>query len=206
MLSKLAKPSTLVVAVGIAVAPAAVIRPLALTVKLGTLVPLPKLPVFELTVASVSAALTAALPSKLTVQAASPLAVIARAVLSFVAVEALPVNAPTKLVEVTLVKPASVVSLLPRAIAVVPIVTLLFASLALAILPANIVLVTVPESPVVTTVPVVAGKVITVLVPAVAAGIICTLPDVLPGSVTLDMPVSAKLALVRFKATAVVPI
>ena len=49
------------------------------------------------------------------------------------------------------------------------------------ILPANIVLVTVPVSPFVTTVPVVAGSVI-VVVPAVAVGCNVTVPDVAPGS------------------------
>ena len=67
----------------------------------------------------------------------------------------------------------------------------LFANLALAMLPANMVLVTVPESPEVITVPVVAGMVNTVPVPAAAAGINCTDPEVDPGNVTLVMPVNA---------------
>ena len=59
----------------------------------------------------------------------------------------------------------------PREILVPLTVKLLLASLALVIEPANIVLVTVLESPVVITVPVVAGMVNTVPVPATAAGI-----------------------------------
>ena len=63
---------------------------------------------------------------------------------------------------------------------------------ALTIVPSRImVLVTVPVSPDVITVPVVAGIVSTVPVPAVAAGISCTVPDVAPGNVTLLMPVNA---------------
>ena len=62
---------------------------------------------------------------------------IVRAVCKVVAVEALPVNAPVKPVDVTLVKPINVVELAPNAIAVVPIVILLFANLALAIEPAK---------------------------------------------------------------------
>ena len=91
--------------------------------------------------------------------------------------------------------------LLPRA---TPLMVLL-ASLALAMLPASIVLVTVPVSPVVTTVPVVAGKVMTVPVPAAAAGVSCTEPLVEPGSVTLLIPVKARLALLLLRATEVVP-
>ena len=67
-------------------------------------------------------------------------------------------------------------------------------------------LVTVLVSPVVINVPVVAGIVKTVLVPATATGINCTVPDVEPGNVILLIPVKAKFALARFKATAVVPI
>jgi hypothetical protein len=54
-----------------------------------------------------------------------------------VTVEALPVNAPTNVVDVTDVNPANVVELAPNAIAVEPIVVLLFDSLALAIEPAK---------------------------------------------------------------------
>ena len=53
-------------------------------------------------------------------------------------------------------------------------------NLELAIDPASIVLLTVPVSPEVTTVPVVAGNVITVPVPAIAAGITCIVPEVAP--------------------------
>jgi len=96
---KLAKPCTELVAVGIALVLAAVIKPLPLTVKLGTLVELPKLPVFELTVARVPAAVTLPLPSKLgLVYARSPVIAIVREVASAVAVEALPTSAPRKLV------------------------------------------------------------------------------------------------------------
>mgnify|MGYP003348540752 CR=1 FL=1 len=62
-----------------------------------------------------------------------------RAVASLVAVLALPVNAPVNPVLDTLVNPANVVELLPNDIAVVPTVTELLDSLALAIDPANIV-------------------------------------------------------------------
>ena len=58
------------------------------------------------------------------------------------AVLALPVNAPVKLVDVTLVKPTNVVELAPSAIAVVPTVILLFDNLALVIEPASIAFVT----------------------------------------------------------------
>lgn len=60
--------------------------------------------------------------------------------------------------------------------------------------------------PVSATVPVVAGSVMTVPVPATAEGIICAVPDVEPGSVTLLMPVSARFADERLSATLVVPI
>ena len=63
-----------------------------------------------------------------------------------------------------------------------------------------------PLSPVVITVPVVAGSVSIVPVPAIAAGITCTVPLVLPGSVTLVMPASARFALDLLSATLVVPI
>ena len=63
---------------------------------------------------------------------------------------------------------------------------------------------TVPLSPVVTTVPVVAGSVM-VVVPAVAAGWTVTVPDVAPGKATLLIPVKAKFEEALFKATAVVP-
>lgn len=75
----------------------------------------------------------------------------------------------------------------------------------MAIDPANIVLVTVPVSPDVMTVPVVAGKVKTVPVPAVAAGIISTDPELEPGIVIDKTPPNAKFADARFKATPVVP-
>ena len=65
--------------------------------------------------------------------------------------------------------------------------------------------VTVPLSPVVITVPVVAGNVI-VFVPAVAVGCSVIVPLVLPGNATLEIPVSARLALALLSATLVVPI
>ena len=55
-------------------------------------------------------------------------------------------------------------------------------------------------------VPLEAGSVITVPVPAAAVGIICAVPLVDPGNVILVIPVKAKLALARLRATAVVPI
>lgn len=96
---KLAKPSTELVAVGIAVLEAAVIKPLAFTVKLGTEVPLPKLPTLLLTVASVPAAVTLPEPSKLgLVYVKSPVMAIVREVANAVAVLALPLSAPNTVV------------------------------------------------------------------------------------------------------------
>ena len=118
--------------------------------------------------------------------------------------DAAPVSAPVNAVDDTLVNPASVVLELPRLIAVVPTVTALFANLALAIDPANIVFVTVPVSPVVTSVPAVAGIVIAV-VPAVAAGVNVIVPLVAPGMARLVIPVNPKLELARLRVTAVVP-
>ena len=120
--------------------------------------------------------------SKGSVMFAEPLTELPHKVLAVchaVAVEALPVRAPTNVVEVTEVKPANVVTVAPRDTAVEPIVTELFVSLALAIEPANIVLVTDPVSPVVTTVPVIAGRVI-VFVPAAAVAAKVIVPDVEP--------------------------
>jgi hypothetical protein len=68
-----------------------------------------------------------------------------------------------------------------------------------------IVLVTDPVSPVVTTVPDAEGSVITVPVPAAADAIICAEPDDEPGSVTLEIPVRARLEDALLKVTAVVP-
>ena len=134
------------------------------------------------------------------------------AVCRVVAVVALPDKAPVKVVAVTLVNPAIVVAVLPSVIDVLPIVTLEAASLLTAILaeaeisaftrdperlsllyailPASIVFVTVPLSPVVMMVPVVAGRVI-VVVPAAAAGCRVTVPEVAPGNATLEIPVRA---------------
>lgn len=85
----------------------------------------------------------------------------------------------------------SVFKLLPRA---TPEMVLL-ASLALAIEPANMVLVTVLESPVVTTVPVVAGNVM-VVVPAAALATTVVAPLVLPLNAT---PAPPMLLLVSVK-------
>jgi hypothetical protein len=63
-----------------------------------------------------------------------------------VTVVALPANAPTNEVDVTLVNPANAVTVAPNATAVDPIVTLELASLALAIDPGSMMLVTVPVS------------------------------------------------------------
>jgi hypothetical protein len=60
------------------------------------------------------------------------------------------------------------------------------------------------ELPTRSTVPVAAGRVI-VFVPAVAAGCSVIVPEVEPGNATLVIPVSARFAVVRFSATAVVP-
>ena len=69
----------------------------------------------------------------------------------------------------------------------------------------NVPLLTVGTSEVRAKVPVVAGSVRTVPVPATAFGISCAVPEVAPGNVMLEMPVSAWLADARFSATAVVP-
>ena len=67
-------------------------------------------------------------PSKLTL-------LIVRVVASAVAVLALPVNAPTNAVDVTLANPANVVTVAPNETAVLPMVTELFVSAALATVP-----------------------------------------------------------------------
>ena len=77
---------------------------------------------------------------------------------------------------------AVTVALPPRAMDDPFTVTELFDNFAFAMEPESIALVTVLLSPVVTTVPVVAGSVKIVPVPAKAAGVICTDPLVDPGS------------------------
>jgi hypothetical protein len=72
-------------------------------------------------------------------------------------VEVKVVNLPVPGVVAPMFTPSNVVEVAPKATLVEPIVTLEFVSLALAIEPANIVLVTVPVSPVVTIVPATAG-------------------------------------------------
>jgi len=107
---------------------AAVVRPLPLTVSTANW------PTFELTVASVTGIEAAALPSKaVDVPVASPETEKVRPVASVVAVLALPDKAPTKVVEVTDVKPARVVAVPPNEIAVEPTVIVLFARYALVI-------------------------------------------------------------------------
>ena len=142
---------------------------------------------------TVAVNVTFELPSIETLPDKSPAKVIVRAVAQALAVLALPVKAPVKPVDVTLVKPANVVELAPNAIAVVPIVVLLFTNLALAILPANIVFVTVPVSPVVITVPAVAGKLIAV-VPATAGAVNVTAPLVEPFNTELAIERPVPLA------------
>jgi len=130
-----------------------------------------------------------------------------------VAVSALPVREPTKVVEVTDVKPARVVLEAPSAIAVLPTVIELFNSLALAIEPASIVLVTVPVSPVVTIVPVTAGRVI-VFVPAVAVAAKVIVPEVEPfnrmffpaASAKCSEEVHAVVALTQLNVLSVAPL
>lgn len=114
---------------------AAVMSHFALTVKVPTAVADQKDHTLALTVASVRAFVLLALPSKeLPALVASPVIVpIVLAVVRAVAVEALPVKAPTKVVEVTLVRPTIVVAVSPKEIDVDPIVIELLASLALAI-------------------------------------------------------------------------
>ena len=82
---------------------------------------------------NVVAILAFAEPLKLADPATSPVTANVLEVANVVAVSALPVNAPTKLVDVTEVRPLNVVELAPNAIAVEPIVVLLFAKLALLI-------------------------------------------------------------------------
>ena len=106
-----------------------------------------------------------------TVIAAEPLKetpLIVLAVCSVVAVDALPVKAPTNVVDVTELNPAKVVTVAPRETEVEPIVTALFVSDALAMLlnvleePLIVLLVNVSEPAKVARVPVV-GKVTLVL-------------------------------------------
>ena len=65
-------------------------------------------------------------------------------------------------------------------------------------------LLTVGKSEVNAIVPVVAG-IVMVVAPATALGCSVVVPEVEPGIVTLEIPVNAWLAELRFKATAVVP-
>jgi len=77
----------------------------------------------ELTTVELSVVPVRVPAAAVTVMAADPskfTPLMARAVASVVAVEALPVSAPTKVVEVTEVKPAIVVVVLPRLISVLP--------------------------------------------------------------------------------------
>jgi hypothetical protein len=96
------------------------------------------------------------------------------------------------------VKPEKELALLPKEIEVEPMVTEELVNLALAIDPANMVLVTVPESPVVTTLPVVAGSVM-VLVPAVPVATRLMVPEVEPAKFAPVPPTvgSVKVLLVR---------
>ena len=102
---------------------------------------------------------------------------------------ALPVNAPTKLVDVTLVKPAKVVDVAPSAVDVEPIVIVLFVKLALGIadnvlvLPLIDLLVSVSVVAFPTNVSVAAGRV-KVVVPAVAVARTVVVPDVEPLNLT----------------------
>jgi hypothetical protein len=104
-------------------------------------------------------------------------------VCSVVAVDALPVRAPTKDVDVIDERPTIVVSVPPSDTEELPIVIELLSNLAFWIEPLSIVFVTVPESPVVTTLPLVAGKTIFTVVAIVSAGLIVREPLVLPESV-----------------------
>jgi hypothetical protein len=110
------------------------------------------------------------------------------AVCSVVAVDAFPVKAPVNDVDETDDKPDKVVADPPRDISVVPTVILEFTSFELAIEPASIVFVTVPESPVVTKLPDVAG-IVKVFVPAIAGTDKVTLPLVLPEKIMLVLMV-----------------
>lgn len=92
----------------------------------------------------------------------------------------------------------------PRATVTPLNVTELLVSFPLAILPASIAFVTVPVSPVVTTVPDVAGRVI-VVVPAIATGWSSTVPELEPGRVTDEIPASARLPDPRLSVIDVVP-
>jgi thiamine phosphate synthase YjbQ (UPF0047 family) len=93
------------------------------------------------------------------------------------------IPAPAMLDDVR-VRPVTPVIVEPRATEVEPIVTDEFASLALAIEPRSMLLVTVPVSPEVITVPEVAGNAIAV-VPAIGAPVIVVVPEVVPGRVKL---------------------
>jgi hypothetical protein len=87
-------------------------------------------PVKVATVESI-AIVTAADPLKLVPDKPVPIVNVLVTLPADVAVEALPVRAPTKVVEVTEVKPANVVTVAPRETAVDPIVTELLVSPAL---------------------------------------------------------------------------
>ena len=95
-------------------------------------------------------------------------------------VDVVPVN-PVPMVNEFVVF-AVIVALPPRTMDDPFIVMELLDNFVFAIEPESIVFVTVPLSPVVTTVPVVAGSVKTVPVPATAVGVICIDPLVAPGS------------------------
>ena len=103
------------------------------------------------------------------------------------------------------VRPLNEDAVPPKDTFVDPRVRELFVSFELAIEPANIALVTVLVSPVVTIVPFVAGIVIMVLVPATAAGISSTEPEVEPGIVTESIPFKANELEDLPRATPVVP-
>jgi hypothetical protein len=139
----------------------------------------------------------AAEPSKFT-----PL--IARAVCKVVAVEALPVSAPTKAVDVTDAKPANVVTVAPSDTAVEPIVTELLVRDPLPILDKVLVepeidlLVRVSVVALPTNVSVAAGRV-KVVVPAIAVARTVVVPEVEPLNVAPVAPIvgSVKVLFVR---------
>jgi hypothetical protein len=141
---------------------------------------------------NVTAPETFPVPSKPVVNVASPVPEIVLPAAKAVAVEAFPVKAPTKDVEVIDTIPAIVLTVERAAIAVVPNVNnvpvnalvatlpvVICNNLESAIEPASIVFVTVPVSPEVINIPEVAG-IVSVVAPA-TDGTNVTVPEVDPG-------------------------
>jgi hypothetical protein len=114
------------------------------------------------------------------------------------------VNPAEPIAGLTRVRPETLVVVPPSVSVLEPRVTALLANLALAIEPASIVLVTVAESPVVTTVPVVAGRVI-VVVPAAAEATTVVVPEVEPLNAAPVPPIVGRVSVTPAKVDTVEP-